>query len=395
MSRARVLFVDDEPRILDGLRRSLRGKRGDWDMSFAPGGEAALDLLAGAPYDVVVSDMRMPGMDGAELLTRVSQQYPEVARVVLSGHTEREAAMKVAIAGHRFLSKPTEPEQLVEVIEQLNVRTSSQHGCLARRIAGAARSLPALPALAADLGELLAAGEVDINRLVRAVVHDTGLTAKLLQLSNSGFFGARPRNASVAAVVSAIGVPAIQALAAAGSAYWSATTWQPTTEEYMRGSLRHALATAWLIEKVASPAHRPYGQAAALLQDIGRLAAIAAWPPSATNATDPGVTHHEGVTFREVGVELLHLWGLPAPIVGAVAGRDTPHHPPHSGLGVTGALRAAHLLIQQTESRDPAATVDDEEMAVLLAHPQLAAQHTDWQRAAQEASVRAGDLLSR
>jgi DNA-binding NtrC family response regulator len=93
VSKPKVLFVDDEPRILDGLRRSLRAKRGEWDMSFAPGGEPALEVLAGAPHDVIVSDMRMPGMDGAELLTRVSTLYPEVARVVLSGQAEAEAAI--------------------------------------------------------------------------------------------------------------------------------------------------------------------------------------------------------------------------------------------------------------------------------------------------------------
>ncbi|HYN95841.1 MAG TPA: HDOD domain-containing protein [Pilimelia sp.] len=394
MTTARVLFVDDEPRILDGIRRSLRGKRREWDMAFAPGGEDALELLAGSAFDVVVSDMRMPGIDGAELLTRVSERHPEVARVVLSGHTEPAAAIKVALAGHRFLTKPTETEALVSVIEELVVRTSRGHGGLARRIAGATRALPALPQQKAKLDALLAAPQVDLAGLVHAVGHDTSLTAKLLQLSNWGFFGARPRNTSVAAVVNTVGVPTIQALVAASEGLWSAVTWQPAAEESALAAWRHAIACAALVDDVASPAHRPHAHAAAVLQDIGRLMGVGGGP----TAADPAADAHRagdpgGVPYREIGVELLHLWGLPSPIVAAVAERDTAHRPAESGLAVTGAVRAAHLLIQRTESRDPADGAHSDELRLLLAHPQLAAQSVDWARAADEASAQAGRWL--
>ena len=93
MNNTRIIFVDDEPGILEGLRHSLRRQRHQWEMTFVSSGEAALAEFDKAPFDVIVSDMRMPGMDGAELLTQVSQRHPEVARVVLSGHTEPEAAI--------------------------------------------------------------------------------------------------------------------------------------------------------------------------------------------------------------------------------------------------------------------------------------------------------------
>lgn len=393
MSKPRILFVDDEPRILDGLRRSLRVKRTEWEMSFANGGEAALEVLAGTPHDVVVSDMRMPGMDGAELLTQVSQRYPETVRVVLSGHTEPEAAIKVAIAGHRFLSKPTEAEALITVIEQLIVRTSSAHGASARRIAGAARALPSLPQQDAELAGLLSAAEVDHDRLLDALVQNIGLTTKLLQLSNSGFFGPRPKNASVAAVINAMGTPTIHALVTASTAHWASVNWGPATEAYMRTAWRHAVATALLAEQVASPAHRPHAQAAALLQDVGRLASIGASPATIDDTVDLSATGRDGVPFRDVGVELLHLWGLPSPIVTAVAERDVPHEPAESGLGVAGALRAAHLLVQQTDSRDPSVGEHDDELGRLLSHPQMAARGVDWRQAAREASARAEERL--
>lgn len=389
MSKPRVLFVDDEPRILDGLRRSLRNMRREWDMSFAPGGEAALTLLEGSPVDVVVSDMRMPGVDGAELLTQVSQRYPEIARAVLSGHTEPEAAIRVAVSGHRFLTKPTEVDTLVEVIQELTEYTSAESTVEARRIAGSIRSLPPPPDHAELLRDLLRPGDTDVSRTSQAVMLDVGLTAKLLQLSNSAFFGTRPRNASVEAVVNAIGVPTIEALVVASQDQWTSVAWEPQTADWLRHSWRHAVATACLVKAIASPAHRPHAEAAALLQDIGPLACAAARSGS---AAVPGCVSPDlpgGVSPREVGVELLHLWGLPSAIGAAVAGRDTTQEPSPIGLGVAGALRVAHLLIQQTDSRDPADGPHDDELNELLAHPQLSARSTDWRKAADEASVRA------
>jgi CheY-like chemotaxis protein/HD-like signal output (HDOD) protein len=389
MSKPRALFVDDEPRILDGLRRALRGKRAEWDMVFATAGAEALELLAQDPYDVVVSDMRMPGMDGAELLTCVSRRHPQVARVVLSGDIEPEAAIQVAVAGHRFLTKPSDVQSLVAVIEQLLVRTSSAHRSEARRIAGGVRAIPALPEHTDGIVALLAV-DANLSYAVQTAMHDIGLTAKLLQLSNSRFFGSRPRNSSVESIVNAMGVPMVQAVAGAGHVLRPASPWDPVVEQHLRRAWRHAVATACLVEVLASPANRPHAQAAALLQDVGRLICLSAGDEGRDSGADLVAETLDGVPFRDVGVELLHLWGLPAPIITAVAQRDIRHTPDPSGLGVAAAVRTAHLLIQQTESACPGPGADQEELAELLAHPQLRAQALDWRRAAEVASSRAG-----
>ncbi|GGM35829.1 HDOD domain-containing protein [Dactylosporangium sucinum] len=383
MTKARILFVDDEPRILDGLRRSLRGKRSEWDMVFATSGDQALELLAESPYDVVVSDMRMPGMDGAELLTHVSERHPEVARMVLSGHTEQEAAIRVAVAGHRFLTKPSDAGSVVAVIEQLTHRTSAAHGIAVRRIAGAVRSLPTLPAHVDELTAVLGAADVELADAASAASRDIGFTAKLLQLSNSVFFGARARVTSAESAINALGLPTVQALVGAGHLVCSSERWGTAAERDLDVVWRHAMAAARLAGLMATPANRPYAQAAALLQDIGWLVCLA----------DRRCA--DGPTHREVGVELLHLWGLPYPIVAAVAERDLRQRPPSSGLGVAAAVRAAHLLIQQTDARDPGLGTHDDELAEFLAHPQLTATPTDWRRAAEEASAQAGQSFVR
>src|SRR6185436_12015998 len=86
----RILFVDDESKILEGLQRMLRPMRDTWEMQFAEGSEAALADLKEQQFDVVVTDMRMPGMNGAQLLSEVRHEYPHIVRIVLSGHSDQE-----------------------------------------------------------------------------------------------------------------------------------------------------------------------------------------------------------------------------------------------------------------------------------------------------------------
>ncbi|MCW2742996.1 MAG: two-component system response regulator [Blastococcus sp.] len=110
-----ILLVDDEVAILDGLRRQLRKK---FAVHTASSGAEALRLLQTQPVAVVVSDMRMPQMDGATFLSRVRGLYPDVVRILLTGQTDTQAAITAVNEGqiYRFLTKPCPPEVLIEEI---------------------------------------------------------------------------------------------------------------------------------------------------------------------------------------------------------------------------------------------------------------------------------------
>ncbi len=114
----KILFVDDEPRLLEGLERMLRPQRKRWNMHFAIGADQALAFLESTPVDVVVTDMRMPGIDGAALLERVQSRYPSVVRIVLSGQFGDEAQARAAAVAQDFLNKPCTPDSLLETIEK-------------------------------------------------------------------------------------------------------------------------------------------------------------------------------------------------------------------------------------------------------------------------------------
>ena len=150
MTSLHVLFVDDEQAILDGLRNSLRKERKRWDMTFALGGQQALEQMKQTPADVVITDMRMPGMDGAELLRHIQRDFPAAARIVLSGQAERESIMRALPVTHQFLHKPCDGDTLRAVIEQ----THALHKLMQN---------PALTALVGKL-ERIPGGAVHLHR---------------------------------------------------------------------------------------------------------------------------------------------------------------------------------------------------------------------------------------
>ena len=108
----KLLFVDDEPKILDGLRRSLRPFRHEWTPEFANGAAEALRLLETEDFDVLVTDMRMPGMDGLELLRQVTAHHPHLLRIVLSGQSDLENFVRSSGVTHHYLSKPCSVDDL-------------------------------------------------------------------------------------------------------------------------------------------------------------------------------------------------------------------------------------------------------------------------------------------
>ena len=89
-NKSRILFVDDDPKVLESIQRIFFDMDDEWDMEFANNGKEALECMKIQSFDVVVSDMRMPEMDGAALLNKVQKLYPHTVRFILSGYSDKE-----------------------------------------------------------------------------------------------------------------------------------------------------------------------------------------------------------------------------------------------------------------------------------------------------------------
>jgi DNA-binding NarL/FixJ family response regulator len=206
----RVLFVDDEPALLDGLRGRLHCLRSRWEMVFVESAARAIAELELAPFDVVVSDVRMPAMDGMQLLATIAERWPAAIRIVLSGHVQEEQSARTLTTAHQYLSKPCTAQQLENVID----RCMQLHEMLTeprlRNVVGRVRQLPALPQTYARLSNLMSDPNTSIGEVAKAVGADPAITAKVLQMVNSSFFRLARRISRIDQAVTYLGFTAVR-----------------------------------------------------------------------------------------------------------------------------------------------------------------------------------------
>ena len=115
----KIIFVDDEINLLQGLKRSLRSKMDEWDMLFLESGSETLDVLKKERYDIIVTDYRMPEMNGIELLEKVKEKYPDMIRILLTGQSESEIFERAKDLVNLYLAKPCSADNLISNIEKL------------------------------------------------------------------------------------------------------------------------------------------------------------------------------------------------------------------------------------------------------------------------------------
>jgi DNA-binding NtrC family response regulator len=145
--KRRILFVDDEPNVLSGLRRMLRSMREEWDFEFAGSGREALEVMQRTAVEVIVTDMRMPGMDGSQLLDEVLQRHPQVVRIVLSGQSDTETVLRSVRPTHQFLSKPCDAETLKATVARACALRDLMAEPSLKDLVSRISTLPSMPSL--------------------------------------------------------------------------------------------------------------------------------------------------------------------------------------------------------------------------------------------------------
>ncbi len=364
----RILFVDDEPNILAGLKRQLRSQRKEWEMAFAESGEAALDMLSETPFDVVVSDMRMPGMDGAELLNRVKERYPETVRIILSGHSELELVMKSVGPTHQYLTKPCDPDLLRATLKRAFALRELLADEPLQALAAGLNTLPSLPTLYQQIVEVLQVPEASLAAVGEVIGQEPAMAAKVLQLVNSAFFGLRREVSDAREAVSFLGLETITALVL--SVHVFAELKEATGDPFPIEALwSHSLAVGTMAKKIAiaETGEKQIGEEAlmaGLLHDVGKLilrvnvAERYAEVARIVNGGEYDLLTAErqvfGTTHAEVGAYLLGLWGLPDGIVEAVAFHHRPEACPSDGFTPLAAVHVVNCLEGATPTDHPA-----------------------------------------
>ena len=329
-----VLFVDDEPHILEGLRNTLRRQRDQWAMSFHSSGAAALEYLATQTCDVMVTDMRMPGMDGASLLQTVKERYPQMARVILSGQTGRDDMLRATPAMQQFLAKPCDPQLLRETVERLCRVQCLMHDERIRSLVGALDRLPSFPESYRRLTALMEDDSSDANDIVEVAQSDAALSTKLLQLANSAYFGQPGATVSVRQAVCRVGIDLIRSLALSAQLFAGlspALLKIPSIATLADRSLFKAQLASRLVED-RTLSDEVF--TTALLMDVGQIVLANSLGNSYAEALHEAEAGERplhdieqqrlGVTHAGVGAYLLGIWGLPIRLVDYVARHHIP-----------------------------------------------------------------------
>lgn len=358
MTGQRILFVDDEPMVLQGLQRVLRSFRSDWDMVFVESAQEALGKLEELPFDVIVTDMRMPGMNGADLLKEVVRRYPSMVRIVLSGHADKELVSQCVGVAHQYISKPCDPAELKALIRNACVLSGRMVDDDVRKIIGAIDSLPSVPELYLRLKAALNQEEVDPRTLGAIIQLDIGMTAKILKLVNSAFFGLRRVISNAQDAVTYLGIDTIKTLVLSNAIFEQSKPFQ--TKLFNISDLWHHSMT---VAAGAKAIARAEGMERALIEeafvsgilhDVGVLILAANFPKEYDQVASLVTTEKVmiptaeqeffGVTHAEVGAYLLGLWGLPSPILNIVSLHHRAHLQDEGRVTSLIAVHAADVL---------------------------------------------------
>jgi putative nucleotidyltransferase with HDIG domain len=312
--------------------------RHEWEVEFAESGEEALNFMSKSSFDVVVSDMRMPGMNGVELLDTVMERYPETVRIILSGHSDTEMILRSVKTTHQFLMKPCDAETIKNTIEHACKLRDLLRNETLRKIVTGVQGLPSLPSLYGLIIKEIQSKEPSLKRVGHIISQDVSMSAKILQLVNSAFFGLPQEIKDPQQAAIYLGIDTLKTLVLSIPVFSLFTDDAELHGFSLAEMWRHSLMTGRLAgdiaraetadEKVAEEA-----LVSGILHDIGKLVLLKV-PRQYNEVRDfierTGCDQVEAeytvmkISHAELGAYLLRLWGIPDNVVEAVAFHHNP-----------------------------------------------------------------------
>jgi len=365
----RIIFVDDDINVGQAMKRMLRPMRREWDMTFCTSGEEALQIMADTePFDIIISDMHMPSMHGADLLARVQEKYPQTIRFALSGSPGAESMIKTASIVHQFLLKPCEPHHLLGLItrafslrEQLNDRRLQD---VLLDLGG----VPSIPSLYQAIIQEMQSPDCSVKKIADLIEQDVGMTTKVLQIVNSASFGLAQRVTNVLQATTLLGLENIRNLVLMAEVFRPADEDSLPKNFNIEALMHHSLKVASFAKKIAQcqvPDDKHMSEDAftsGLLHDIGQI--ILATKKTEKFGEALSIAQKErrplievekdlfGATHAEIGGFLLELWGLPDPIVESITFHTYPSSCPEQSFSSLTAVHVANYFCEDSEDEE-------------------------------------------
>jgi HD-like signal output (HDOD) protein/CheY-like chemotaxis protein len=352
--KKRILFVEDNPLLLAMYGMMMEAESDHWEVATIADPQQALTLMRESTFDAVVSDLRMPSMNGIEFLTRVRDHFPGCARIMISGLDDQAEVIRCLNTTHQFLTKPVDAKVLRSTLARLGGLEAYLRDQRLKEVVGQLDSFPSFPSLYLKIMSELSSPEPSVEAISEVISQDPGMTAKMLHLVNSAALGISRRISSPFEAVQFLGVDTVRSLVLSThifSCFEHTRLQGMSVSELWRHTFRTGRLSRRLIEtEQAESSEAEEANIAGVLHDVGKLMLADGLPDQfqralalSTEEKIPLVqaeTRVLGTTHAGVAAYLLSLWGFPATIVEAVAFHHTPDR---TQIRIFSPLAAVHV----------------------------------------------------
>jgi len=329
----RVLFVDDQQTLLNAIERVVRRQADNWSIKTAHSGPEAIKLMELQPFDVIVSDMRMPQMDGVELLEYVRSQHPNMIRMILSGYSKTERTIDAVRVAHQYFIKPYSTQNLIDALELTHTLYKKIRNPAVQGLIASIDRLPTPRPIFYEIQEAIADQNTSLDQIADIILKDSAITGKILQVVNSAFFGQSLRVDYVGDAIRVLGIEAIKSLvmiAGIASDHKEILSGIISIEVFSEHCFQVGMFCRWLAKNLnMTESDQNSLFTIGLLHDVGRLVLLKKYFELYTDKgwmEDPYTTKVHVSQIEKlaeehacIGASLIALWGLPVKIVNAIA----------------------------------------------------------------------------
>ena len=326
-----IMFVDDERQILRALNRLFM--ESDYECVFMDSAEEALVYLENNQIDLIISDIRMPGMNGFDFLRKVKEKYPTTMRVALSGYTDNQVIYKALEenVAKMYIYKPWEDDELEVIIDKMFQLEEILKNKKIMDLINNLNELPTIPNLYLKIKKMIQEDE-NVENISKLIESDQASTAKILRIANSAFYGAK--TGSITQAIMYIGLTNVKSIVLSNALFHTSGKLEEIMNRIWINATLTNRMTNHLYQKITKKKMPNIFASAGLLHNIGMVVLISHFGELYSKILELGIENINnfmelessmlGITHQELGGYLLNWWELPLPIVEAALYHHTP-----------------------------------------------------------------------